>query len=133
MCIPSKKNLRIILKAYQCHSYFKQFPHGSAFKLQRGPQRPISRTYVCMHANSDIWEIRQIEVVKEAVVMMETRELVTQIRAVMEVERTTTVTTRGITSSKAIVPVPVPVTTRTRIISMRVVIFTRTRISEPYT
>jgi hypothetical protein len=112
--------------------------------------RPISRTNVRMHANADIWEIRQIEATKEAKVMMgtmdlvtRTMDLVTQTRAAMEVEGRTAVmaavaavatwrkmtilmTTRAIT--KATVPMPA-----TRTISMSMMICTRTRMSEQYT
>jgi hypothetical protein len=100
-----------------------------------------------MHANTDIWEIRQIEATKEAKVMMgtmdlvtRTMDLVTRTRAAMEVEGRTAVTaavatwrkmtismtTRAIT--KATVPVPA-----TRMISMSMMICTRTRMSERYT
>jgi hypothetical protein len=78
-----------------------------------------------MHANADIWEIRQIEVAKEAKMMMGTMELVAQSRATMVVKgRTAAVETRIrrkmtiLRTARAITkaPVPVPATlTRTMI------------------
>ena len=104
--------------------------------LSKNFSRPISRTNVRMHANADIWRIRQIEVEKEAKMMrMRTMELVTRRRVMMEVKgRTATVETRIrrktiLRTSRTITKAPVPVPATRTMISM---IFTR-MLSERHT
>ena len=126
MCLPLK--LFFFSKDYSRYISVTLTSSGShTVGPSKNSSRLISRTNVCMHANVDISEIKQIEAAK---VMMGTMDPVTWTRAVMEVEgRMAAVaawrkmmTTRAIT--KATVPVPA-----TRMILTTLMIFT----SERYT